>query len=98
MVDALLKMDGEILLFIQDHIDVYKRQAVWKGYEAMVKNDGSQTNREAFWSYIDPCLPVSRKESEALADAFYDGEFNRAVSATQPTELSDAVVKLARCV
>ena len=70
--------------------------AVWKGYEAMVKNDGSQTNREAFWSYIDPCLPVSRKESEALADAFYDGEFNRAVSATQPTELSDAVVKLAK--
>ena len=26
--------------------------AVWKGYEAMVKNDGSRTNREAFWSYI----------------------------------------------
>lgn len=57
---------------------------------------GVRTNREAFWSYIDPCLPVSRKESEALADAFYDGEFNRAVSATQPTELSDAVVKLAK--
>ena len=24
--------------------------AVWKGYEAMVKNDGSRTNREAFWN------------------------------------------------
>lgn len=70
--------------------------AVWKGYAAMVKNDGDQTNREAFWSYIDPCLPVSREESEALADAFYDGEFNQAVSATQPTELADEVVKLAK--
>ena len=37
-----------------------------------------------------------RERVRALADAFYDGEFNRAVSATQPTELSDAVVKLAK--
>ena len=52
--------------------------AVWKGYEAMVKNDGSKTNREAFWSYIDEFLPLSVEESEAIADAFYEDEFNQA--------------------
>ena len=26
--------------------------SVWAGYEAMVKNDGSRTNREAFWLWI----------------------------------------------
>ncbi len=50
--------------------------AVWKGYEAMVKNDGSRTNREAFSGYIDEFLPLSVEESEAIADAFYEDEFN----------------------
>ena len=61
--------------------------AVWKGYEAMVKNDGSKTNREAFWSYIDEFLPLSVEESEAIADAFYEDEFNQAKCTTQPTPL-----------
>ena len=56
--------------------------AVWKGYEAMVKNDGSRTNREAFWSYIDEFLPLSVEESEAIADAFYENEFNQAKCTT----------------
>ena len=45
--------------------------AVWKGYEAMVKNDGS-------------------------ADAFYEDEFNQAKCTTQPTPLSDMVIKEAK--
>ena len=43
--------------------------AVWKGYEAMVKND---------------------------ADAFYEDEFNQAKCTTQPTPLSDMVIKEAK--
>ena len=70
--------------------------AVWKGYEAMVKNDGSKTNREAFWSYIDEFLPLSVEESEAIADAFYEDEFNQAKCTTQPTPLSDMVIKEAK--
>ena len=70
--------------------------AVWKGYEAMVKNDGSRTNREAFWSYIDEFLPLSVEESEAIADAFYEDEFNQAKCTTQPTPLSDMVIKEAK--
>lgn len=70
--------------------------AVWAGYEAMVKNDGSRTNREAFWSYIDPELPVSVEESEKIALDFYETVFNEAKCTTNPTPLSDIIVKTAR--
>lgn len=70
--------------------------AVWKGYERMVKNDGSCTNREAFWNYMKEQLPMSEEEAEALALEFYDGEFNKAAAATFPTPLSSRIVKRAR--
>ena len=58
--------------------------SVWKGYEAMVKNDGSRTNREAFWSFMEESLPTSVEESEALAVKFYDTDFNQAIQVTRP--------------
>ena len=70
--------------------------AVWKGYEAMVKNDGRRTNREAFWSFMGDILPTSIEESEKLAVEFYGGDFNQAIQATSPTPLSDRIVKAAK--
>ena len=65
--------------------------AVWKGYEAMVKNDGTRTNREAFWSYMEDILPASTEESETLAVRFYEGDFNQAKcgSQTDPQRKTD---------
>ena len=37
--------------------------SVWKGYGAMVNNDGSCTNREAFWQYMDELLPTDSENS-----------------------------------
>lgn len=71
-------------------------KAVWKGYEAMVKNDGSKTNREAFWSFMEELLPLPLEESEKIADEFYSKEFNKAICTTKPTPLSDQVVKAAK--
>lgn len=71
-------------------------KAVWAGYEAMVKNDGSRTNREAFWSFFDGQFPVSLEESERVALSFYNGDFNQAAAATRPTPLADQVVKAAK--
>ena len=71
--------------------------SVWKGYEAMVKNDGSRTNREAFWSFMEGSLPTSMEESEALAVRFYDTDFNQAVQATSPSPFADMAVKAAKC-
>ncbi len=70
--------------------------AVWKGYEAMVKNDGSRTNREAFWSYMEEGLAIPVEEAEQLALQFYDGAFNQAIAATRPSKLSDVIVKTAK--
>ena len=70
--------------------------AVWKGYEAMVKNDGTRTNREAFWSYMEDILPTSTEESEALALRFYERDFNQAIRSTSPSPLSDQIVKTAK--
>ena len=68
--------------------------AVWAGYEAMVKNDGSRTNREAFWSYIEPELPLPTEESEKIALNFYADEFNQAICTTKPTPVSDQIVEI----
>ena len=70
--------------------------AVWAGYEAMVKNDGSRTNREAFWSYIEPELPISTEESEKIALNFYADEFNQAICTTKPNPVSNLIVKRAK--
>ena len=70
--------------------------AVWAGYEAMVKNDGSCTNREAFWSYIEPELPIPTEESEKIALDFYADEFNQAICATKPNPVSNQIVKRAK--
>lgn len=70
--------------------------AVWAGYEAMVKNDGSRTNREAFWSYMEPELPLSTEVSEDIALRFYENEFNKAICTTKPTSVSDRIVKKAK--
>ena len=70
--------------------------AVWAGYEAMVKNDGSCTNREAFWSYIEPELPIPTEESEKIALDFYADKFNQAICATKPNPVSNQIVKRAK--
>ena len=70
--------------------------SVWAGYEAMVKNDGMRTNREAFWTHIQDKLPISPERSEEIALDFYENDFNQAKCTTRPTPLSDQIVKAAK--
>lgn len=69
--------------------------AVWKGYQAMVENDGSCTNEEAFWNYTAGTIPVERAEAVRIAEEFYGGEFNRAASVCRPAEAAARIVKTA---
>lgn len=71
-------------------------KGVWAGYEAMVENDGSRTNREAFWSYMEPILPLTPEESEEIALDFYTNEFNQAICTTRPNPLANQIVKQAK--
>ena len=59
--------------------------SVWKGYDAMVKNDGSCTNREAFWKYMDELLPTDPENSERIALDFYENEFTGTCESNYPT-------------
>ena len=58
--------------------------SVWKGYGAMVNNDGSCTNREAFWQYMDELLPTDSENSERIALDFYANEFKESAPTLQP--------------
>lgn len=54
--------------------------AVWKGTEAMVKNNGSCRNEEAFWKCFGEMLGERALEDKPLFDAFYQNEFQKAAA------------------
>lgn len=60
----------------------YKPQAlidgVWAGTAAMVKNDGSVTNEEAFWRKFAEIFGDKAYEHKPICDEFYANEFNNA--------------------
>lgn len=54
-------------------------KAVWAGTKAMMQNDGTRLNCEAFWDTFAELLKLDgemRKTVEANCDAFYTGEFD----------------------
>jgi len=55
--------------------------ALWKGTGAMLKNDGTFTNRQVFWNRFAQELGMGVLSLEGILDDFYSQEFN-AVSAT----------------
>ena len=61
MVDALLKMDGEILLFIQDHIRQEWMDWFWKAVTHL--GDGG-----VFWILLGIILLFSKKTRPAGVD------------------------------
>ncbi len=61
-------------------------KALWKGTGAMVKNDGSRPNEEAFWSVfkanVTSRTPEQIEGDKPLFDRFYTEEFHGAKSTT----------------
>lgn len=53
---------------------------VWRGVAAMVKNDGSRTNEEAFWECVTGILGEKMREDKPIFEEFYRVEFNGAKS------------------
>lgn len=48
---------------------------VWKGTGAMIKNDGSRLNSEAFWEVFRAAFP-DKPDAKAFCDEFYTSEFD----------------------
>lgn len=51
-------------------------QALWKGVDAMVRNDGVFTNRQVFWEVFTRELGVQALALESILDDFYAREFD----------------------
>lgn len=52
-------------------------KAIWKGTGAMVKNDGSVTNEEVFWSVFNAVMGRDCRRDEPLFMEYYRGEFQK---------------------
>lgn len=50
-------------------------KAIWKGTGAMVKNDGSQSNKAVFWSVFNAVMGKDCQKDEALFLEYYRNEF-----------------------
>lgn len=70
-------------------------QNVWKGTAAMVRNDGSKTNEQAFWDCFCAEYGIERAQYDSEFLDFYANEFNKAVDATRPTPLARRAVDAA---
>lgn len=53
---------------------------VWKGTAAMVKNDGSRTNEEAFWSCFSDIFGENALKDKPIFNDYYENDFQNAAS------------------
>ena len=52
-------------------------KVIWAGTKAMIKNDGSKTNEQAFWELFESVYGKERLKDKELFDDFYVNEFNK---------------------
>lgn len=55
-------------------------ESIWSGTEAMVRNDGTRTNEEAFWDKFASIYGEKSRADEPLFEDFYANEFSGAQS------------------
>lgn len=67
--------------------------AIWKGTAAMVRNDGSRTNYEAFWETFASILGERVYGDQVLFEEFYANDFNLAKDLCGYREASGKAVK-----
>ena len=85
---TLLPMDQEV--FVKDYFGRIAAKVapagydpkelidtIWRGTAAMVKNDGSKTNEEAFWDYAVSVYGEKILQDKYLFDEFYEMEFDK---------------------
>lgn len=89
---TLLPMDQE--LFVKHYFGLLAKKlapygyeqsslidAIWAGTAAMVKNDGSCTNEEAFWNKFAQLLGEHTRKDEPVFDEYYHTDFQRVQAA-----------------
>ena len=60
-------------------------KGLWKGVAAMIANDGSRTNTEAFWDVFESVVGGNIREKEPVFEDFYrNGDFKKSIEITKP--------------
>ena len=70
--------------------------AIWAGTGAMVKNDGSRLNEEAFWEVFAGVFGPESLKDKPIVDSFYENEFVAAKEACAFQPLAREVVDLVK--
>ena len=68
--------------------------SVWAGTKAMVKNDGSVRNREAFWKKFEEETGVGGEEIDKACLDFYGNEFQAAKMFTKDNPLAKKAIEI----
>ena len=71
-------------------------KALWSGVAAMIKNDGSSTNEEAFWKVFARIYGKEALADKPYIDEFYKTEFNKAQSACGFAKAAKEIVTLVK--
>lgn len=71
-------------------------QAVWQGMDAMVANDGSRSNEEAFWAVFCGLLGEDCRKDEPIFAAFYANEFQQVAQVCGKTAAAAETVGLCK--
>lgn len=100
---TLLPMDQDV--FVKDYFTRLAQKLVphgydqkqliaciWAGTAAMVKNDGSCTNEEAFWKCFAKSFGEKVLQDKPILDEYYHKEFQEVAKVCGYTEESKAVV------
>ncbi|MDO4317693.1 MAG: HAD family hydrolase [Lachnospiraceae bacterium] len=67
-------------------------EAIWTGTKAMVGNDGSRSNEEAFWNCFADIFGEKVRDDLPLFDEFYREDFQKAQSACGHTPEAAALI------
>ena len=67
-------------------------KGVWKGTGAMVRNDGTKTNEEAFWEVFLKIFGEDKLNDQPIFNDFYENEFNIAKNVCGFNEASAEVI------
>lgn len=67
-------------------------KSVWAGTEAMIKNDGTRPNSEAFWETFR-ALNAGLPDAKEMCDSFYTGEFDKVRACLKYSPDRSALIK-----
>lgn len=71
-------------------------QTMWAGVGAMVKNNGSCTNEEAFWKVFTAAFGEAAMQDKPFIDEFYRQEFNQVQAVCGFNKAAKEVVELVK--